>query len=514
MQTISRRGFLKALGVGTGMFALPSLSGILAQDAKPAARPNIIFLLTDDQGYGDLSCHGNPILKTPNLDLLHGQSVRFMDCHVSPTCAPTRCSIMSGMHEFKSGVTHTIQERERMSLKRTTLAQLLKSAGYTTGIFGKWHLGDEDAYQPDKRGFDEVFIHGAGGIGQTFGGSCGDAPGNTYFSPYIKHNGKFVKTDGYCTDVFFRQAQTWIESVLTKPADASGAKQPFFAYIPTNVPHAPLQVPEEYEKLYTGKVPPHTAKFFGMLANLDENLGKLLAKLKEWGIENNTLFIFMNDNGGTGGVQVFNAGMRGQKGSPWQGGTRAASFWRLPGTFQPADVKQFTAHVDMLPTLAAITGVKIPDELAGKLDGRNLMPLLKDPKADWADRCLTTHVGRWEKGKAAESKYRNCRIRNGRYSLVCVNKGHVKKWELFDLQADYGEKDDIAAQHPEIVKELEAAYDKWWDEVLPCMENENAVGPKENPFKEQFYKQFGPAGATSLPADTTNGTKPNRKKKS
>ncbi len=513
MQTISRRNLLKAFGVGAGMFALPSLSRVLAQDAKPASRPNIIFLLSDDQGYGDLSCHGNPILKTPNLDLLHSQSVRFTDCHVSPTCAPTRCSIMSGKHEFKSGVTHTILERERMSLKSTTIAQVLKSAGYTTGIFGKWHLGDEDAYQPDKRGFDEVFIHGAGGIGQTYPGSCGDAPGNTYFSPYIKHNGKFEKTNGYCTDVFFGQAQTWMESILKKPADPVTGKQPFFAYIPTNVPHAPLQVPEEYEKIYAGKVPTNTAKFFGMLANLDENVGKLFAKLKEWGIENNTLFIFMNDNGGTGGVQVFNAGMRGHKGTPWEGGTRASSFWRLPGAFQPADVNKFTSHLDMFPTLAAIAGAKIPDDVAAKLDGRNLMPLLKDPKADWADRCIVTHVGRWAKGKAAESKYHNCRIRNGRYSLVSAGKNGEKKWELFDLQADYGEKNDIAAEHPDIVKELEAAYDKWWAEILPCLENEDAVGPAQNPFKEQFYKQFGQAGPTSAPADAPGGAKPNRRKK-
>src|SRR6202048_1072190 len=163
--------------------------------AEPAAAseahpPNIVFILTDAQAYGDLSCHGNPVLKTPNLDRLHAEGVRFTDFHVSPTCSPTRSALMTGRHEFKNGVTHTINERERLTLKATTIAQALKSAGYTTGIFGKWHLGDEPDHWPDKRGFDEMFIHGAGGIGQSYPGtSCGDAPGNTYFDPAILHNG-------------------------------------------------------------------------------------------------------------------------------------------------------------------------------------------------------------------------------------------------------------------------------------------------------------------------------------
>ena len=176
-----------------------------------ASRPNIIFVLTDDQGYGDLSCHGNPILKTPNLDRLHDEGVRLVNFYVSPTCAPTRSALMTGRHEFRNGVTHTIFERERLTLAATTVAQVLKGAGYATGIFGKWHLGDQAEYRPDRRGFDETFIHGAGGIGQTYPGSCGDAPGNNYFNPAILHNGRFVKTEGYCTDVFFRQALRWIE---------------------------------------------------------------------------------------------------------------------------------------------------------------------------------------------------------------------------------------------------------------------------------------------------------------
>ncbi|MCX6908674.1 MAG: sulfatase-like hydrolase/transferase, partial [Verrucomicrobia bacterium] len=164
-------------------------AGVCGGETAFSSMPNIIFVLTDDQGYGDVSANGNPVLKTPGLDRLRNEGVRFSDFHVSPTCSPTRSALMTGRHEFRNGVTHTILERERMTLKATTLAQVLKSAGYTTGIFGKWHLGDEDEYQPDRRGFDEVFIHGGGGIGNTYPGSCGDAPGNMYFSPAIKHNG-------------------------------------------------------------------------------------------------------------------------------------------------------------------------------------------------------------------------------------------------------------------------------------------------------------------------------------
>src|SRR5216684_1205873 len=211
-----------------------------------AARPNIVLVMTDDQGYGDLGWTGNPIIHTPHLDAFARESIRFTDFHVSPTCSPTRCALMTGKHEFRSGVTHTILERERMSLKATTIAQVLQSAGYTTGIFGKWHLGDEAPYQPGKRGFDEVFIHGAGGIGQTYPGSCGDAPGNTYFDPVIRHNGKFVKTHGFCTDVFFDQATRWLEGV----APSMPHRKPFFLYITPNAPHVPLSCPDEYVRPY------------------------------------------------------------------------------------------------------------------------------------------------------------------------------------------------------------------------------------------------------------------------
>jgi len=447
------------------------------------ARPNIIFILTDDQGYGDLSCHGNPILKTPNLDRLHGESVRFTDFHVSPTCAPTRSALLTGRHEFKNGVTHTIEERERLAPDATTLAQVLKGAGYTSGIFGKWHLGDEPDRWPSRRGFDEMFIHGAGGIGQSYPGSCGDAPGNTYFDPAILHNGTFEKTHGYCTDVFFDQAMKWIDSVK--------GKVPFYCHLATNAPHVPLQVRREDEAIYAGKVPEATAKFFGMIKNIDDNVGRLLAKLAEWGIEKDTLVVFMNDNGGTGGVKVFNAGMRGAKVTPWLGGTRAASFWRWPGTFVPAECDALTANIDFFPTIAEIARAKLSENVKAQIEGRSLVPLLNNPRSTWPDRVLFTHVGRWPKGKAEQGKYMRCSVRNTRWHLVCDNKANEKHWQLFEVKADPGETNDVAGRNPDTVAELDRAYDQWWSSVLPMMVNEDAVPPSRNPFAELFEKQFG-----------------------
>jgi arylsulfatase len=362
-----------------------------------------------------------------------------------------------------------------MSLAATTIAQELKSAGYSTGIFGKWHLGDEPAYQPGQRGFDEVFIHGGGGIGQTFPGSCGDAPGNTYFDPAILHNGIFEKTRGYCTDVFFGRALAWIKE--------QQGKKPFFAYITPNAPHAPLQCPEEYAKRYAGKVDANVAKFYGMIEDIDDNFGQLLKKLEELKIARDTLVIFMTDNGGTAGVKVFNAGMRGQKATPYEGGTRVPAFWRWPAGFESTgECDALVAHIDIFPTLAGIAGARITSK--AQLDGHSLVTLLENPKSIWLDRFLFTHVGRWDKGKAEVSKFVNCVVRDAHFKLV-NNK------ELYDLRNDPGEKQNVISENAEVAQRLRVAYDQWWDEILPALENETAVGPKENPFKELYWKQFG-----------------------
>ena len=358
-----------------------------ASAAEPAfgEKPNIVLVMTDDQGYFDLSCHGHPFLKTPNLDKLHAQATRFTRFHVSPTCAPTRSAIMSGRAPFYVGVTHTIKERERMKLGVPTLPEMLQSVGYTNGIFGKWHLGDQDPYRPDQRGFDEVFIHGAGGIGQTYDGSCGDAPGNKYFDPAILHNNKFVKTKGFCTDVFFNQAMSWIE-------EQKGKDGPFFAYIPTNAPHGPFIAPEEYRKKFVeqGKLSPANIGFYGMIENIDWNMGRLLAKLDELDLSNDTILIFMTDNGPS--ASTYNGDMKGKKGSVEEGGTRVPFFIRWPGKFKAGqDIDRIARHIDLLPTFAAITGGE--PKQADQLQGRSLVPLLKDPDAEWSDRYLFFHKG-------------------------------------------------------------------------------------------------------------------------
>jgi arylsulfatase A-like enzyme len=471
---------LLALQVTTSRGAPPSSVASLVN-----SRPNIIFILTDDQGYGDISAHGNPILQTPNMDRLRAEGARFNDFHVSPTCSPTRSALLTGRHEFKNGVTHTIFERERLTLGATTLPQLLQRAGYKTGIFGKWHLGDEADHQPGRRGFDEVFIHGSGGIGQVYPGSSGDAPRNTYFDPVILHNGKFEKTSGYCTDVFFAQALSWIER--------GKGKEPFFAYIATNAPHEPLQVRAEDLARYKDKVgDPKVARFFGMLANADDNIGRLLAKLTEWGLDQNTLVVFMNDNGGTAGTKIYNAGMRGGKVTPWLGGTRASSFWRWPGRIAAQDVDALAAHIDFFPTLAALAGARLDDATVSQVEGRSLIPLLENPQAPWAERTLFTHVGRWERFSDPEkAKFAKCAVRTKQWHLVSIRGGSQPAWELYHLPSDPGELRNVATQHTEVVDRLAADYDRWWASVSPAFVNENAVGPRLNPYAELYWKQFG-----------------------
>jgi arylsulfatase len=478
--------------------------------ARAARRPNIIYVMTDDQGYGDIAAHGNPVIRTPNLDRLHAGSVRFTEFHASPTCSPTRAALLTGRHEFRSGVTHTILERERLALSATTLPELLRAAGYATGIFGKWHLGDEAAYQPGKRGFERVFIHGAGGIGQTYPGSCGDAPGNRYFDPLIRSDGTFVKTTGYCTDVFFDAALAWID-------DRRRTGEPFFCYLTPNAPHGPLDCPPGSDTPFlaaleqAGITDPAKraaiAKFYGMIANIDTNVGRLLAALDEWGIADDTLVVFTTDNGTATGQSVWNAGMRGAKGSPWRGGTRVPSLWRWPKTLPAGvDVAAVTAHVDVLPTLCELAGVEIPTPVAGRLEGRSLVPLLFDGNAPWPDRPLVTHVGRWERGKAAESALRACRVREGRWSLVNV-AGSAADWQLFDSVADPGETTDLSSREPALRERLIATYAAWWQSVQGDLVNEERDGPAENPFKTAFHRQFGAdATATTVAAAAPSPT--------
>ena len=442
------------------------------------SRPNIVFIMSDDQGYGEMSCHGNPILRTPHLDRLHSQSLRFTQYHVSPTCAPTRSALLTGRHEFRNGVTHTIFERERLRLDAVTLAEVLRSVGYTTGIFGKWHLGDEDAYLPERRGFDRVLIHGGGGIGQTFPGSCGDAPDNPYHDPVLWNGHRFEKTRGYCTDVFFDRAGDWI-------ADCHAQSKPFFAMVTPNAPHDPFVIPSEaWATPYRDRgLSTNAVAYYSMIAHLDAALGRLMARLDATGASRDTLVIFQTDNGHSVD-RIFNAGMRGMKGTPYEGGIRVPAFWRWPGRLPAGtDCAALTAHVDVFPTLATLAGADL-SRWPSQVEGRSLLPLLEDPRAPWADRLLVTHFGRWEYGEAAAARYRLCAIRDARFKLV-------NHRELYDLEADPGEREDLATRHPGIVARLRTAYDAWWDEVLPETEaNDQTLGTYLNPFKQRYWDQF------------------------
>ena len=443
--------------------------------ADPAfgKQPNIILIITDDQGYYDLSGHGNPHLATPNLDQLRDDSLRFTRFQVSPTCAPTRSAIMSGRAPFYVGVTHTILERERMKLGVPTMPEMLRDAGYTTGIFGKWHLGDQDPYRPDQRGFDEVFIHGAGGIGQSYAGSCGDAPGNKYFDPAILHNNTFEKTEGFCTDIFFNQAMEWMGT--------QKGKKPFFAYITTNAPHGPFIAPDSYKKKFIDAgMSSSTVGFYGMIENIDDNVGRLTKQLADWGIEDDTLLIFMTDNGPS--ASNYNGDHKGKKGSVDEGGTRVPSFWRWPGVLKAGtDVNNMANHYDILPTFAEIA--EGTPKQQDQLQGRSLVPLLKNADAPWKDRFRVFHKGRWGKGAAEESRDNGFAVRNQRFRLVGRNT-------LYDMEQDPSQKNNVIDEHPELAKKMNAAYDQWYDGALPNMVNEDAPLTGHNTFHLMFWKQY------------------------
>ncbi|MCP5542158.1 MAG: arylsulfatase [Akkermansiaceae bacterium] len=476
-------------------------------------KPNIILVMTDDQGYAPLGRHGHPWLKTPNLDALHDSSLRFTRFLVSPTCSPTRSAIMTGRHPMKNGITHTILERERMTLDATTLPQVLKTAGYTSAIFGKWHLGDEADHQPERRGFDETFIHGAGGIGQAYDCSCADAPNNKYLDPVIRHNGKFVKTHGFCTDVFFTAALGWIK------ARAEAKDGPFFAYLATNAPHGPFIAPEKNAKRFTDLgFGEQQAGFYGMIENIDENMGRLLAKLGEWNLLENTVVIFMSDNGMTGGgsgkpgeplgtdengspMTFYNAGMKGQKGSADEGGVRVPFYVRWDGKIAPGrDIDRIAAHLDILPTLAALAGAEIPKD---QVEGRSLLPLIENPAAadEWPDRYLFTHKGRWKTGEDPDAnQWKNYGVRNQKYRFVgggtaiSVSERQRKKGvpatdALYDMETDPGQTTNVIDAHPEVAEAMKKAYDRFWKETRPLMVNEDAPMSPVQPFHVWYAEQ-------------------------
>ena len=451
-----------------------ALAALLALAASTrAAPPNVLVVIVDDQGFGDLGCHGNPVLKTPHLDAFAKQAAWLKNFSVSPVCSPTRSSLLTGLYNYRTGIVDTSTGRSMMRPDVATLPAMLSSAGYRTGIFGKWHLGDNYPLRPEDRGFQETLWHHGGGLAQP-SDPPGVDPKTAYFDPVLTRNGKEVKTKGYCTDVFTDAAVKFLAAETDKP---------FFAYVAYNAPHAPFQVPDAdaapYRKrdLSADAFPkvgqPWAAKklsaddvanAYGMIANVDANFGRLMAALDDAKLTENTVVVYLTDNG-PGGVR-FNAGLRNRKGTVYEGGIRVPCYVRWPGKVRPGHVvEQPAAHIDLTPTLLAACQPQRPVAAPG-FDGRDLWPLLTGDSITWGDRTL---FFQWHRGDEPE-KDRAFAARGPRYKLVQaagVQTGvkWTPKFELFDIQADPFEQTDLAAKLPDEVAKLKSEYEAWFADV-------------------------------------------------
>ena len=445
-------------------FALSCAVGRCAETAKKdkATRPNVIVLLTDDQGYGDLSCHGNPVLKTPNLDRLHSESVRFTDFHVAPMCTPTRSELMTGVDALRNGAMNVSSGRALLRRDLPTMANAFAAAGYRTGQFGKWHLGDMYPYRPKDRGFEKtVCFH------SSYIGSAADAWENDYFNDHYLFNDEYRPVKGYCTDVFFDEAIKWI-----KQRNAEG--EPFFVYLPTNAAHGPHFVPKRYRKEYEKalselktkkQIPRDLARYFGMIANIDDNLGRLEKLLKETGLRDNTIIVYMSDNGGTVGVPFYNAGMRGHKVQLWEGGHRLPCFVRWPakGIGGGRDVDTLAECQDIFPTLIDLCGLEKP--AGAEFDGTSLAKVLQgESQPELKDRMLVVQFSRMpRRGLSAKPSKDDAAVLWKKWRLL---RGR----ELYDLSTDPHQDRNVIGDHPEIAKKLQQHYDKWWAEIAPTLD--------------------------------------------
>jgi len=411
--------------------------------ALAAEKPNIVFVITDDQGYGDLACHGNPVIKTPNIDKLYSESTVLTDYHVAPTCSPTRAALLTGHWTNRTGVWHTIMGRSMLRENEVTLGQHF-AKDYTTGMFGKWHLGDNYPYRPEDRGFEEVYRHGGGGVGQT-----PDLWDNSYFDGSYFHNGKIVPAKGFCTDVFFNAAHDFIKK-------SAAAQEPFLAYISTNAPHGPLHCPQKYLDMYQDQTD-GIAAFFGMITNIDDNIGATRKLIADLGIADNTLFIFTTDNGTASGAGVFNAGMKGNKGSPYDGGHRVPFFihWPAAGLNKHVEYNELCHAVDIVPTL--LDACKVENTAEVKFDGWPLLRIFNPKiKHDQVDRFLVTDSQR----VVDPIKWRQSAVMSQQYRLINGK-------ELYDIKADPGQKKDIAKTNPDQIAKMRDFYDKWWADISP-----------------------------------------------
>jgi len=421
-----RKDFIKTLGLGSAALVLGSCR---QSQLSARERPNVLLIMTDDQGWGDIRSHGNDLIDTPVMDALAASGVRFERFFVSPVCAPTRACLLTGRYNLRTGAHGVTRGRENMRSSEVTLAEVFKSAGYVTGCFGKWHNGAHYPMDPNGQGFDE------------FLGFCA-GHWNNYFDTTLQHNGKLVKSKGYITDVLTDGAIDFIRE---------NRNNPFFCYVPYNAPHTPWQAPDKYYEKYKARgLDDQTACSYGMSECIDDNMGRLLKTLDDHGLAEDTIVLFLTDNGPN--TDRYNGGMRGRKGSVHEGGVRVPLFIRWPGHIRPgARVDRIAAHIDLLPTLVELCGLPKPDTLP--LDGHSVVPLISGNTSQWADRKIITPRG--------DGSRQRMSVRTQRWRAVMDGKD----WELYDMVADPSQTRDVAARRPQVVAELSGAYAAWFKDV-------------------------------------------------
>ncbi|MEM0925557.1 MAG: arylsulfatase [Planctomycetota bacterium] len=410
---------------------LSSLTSMTARCAE-RDRPNVILVMTDDQGYGDVHSHENPMIDTPNLDELAKEGARFNRFFVSPLCAPTRASLLTGRYHIRTGTVNVSNRLEIMRSEETTIAELFRANGYRTALFGKWHNGEHFPCNPNGQGFDEFIGFCAGHIGN-------------YFDPVLEHNAGTIQTQGFITDVLTAKAMEWIDA---------NRNEPFFCYIPFNAPHTPYQVPDTYYEKYRERgLDVKTATLYGMVENIDQNMGRLLKQIDDLGLRDDTIVVFLTDNGPNTSDR-FNGGMKGHKGHVDEGGVRVPLFVRWTGQIQPDRIIDgLAAHIDLLPTLADLCQIKVPGNI--RLDGRSLKAaLLEEPVAP-SDRMIFTHRY-WAK----KLQLPNGSARSLRYRYVLTAKGE----SFYDLVEDPSQSKDIQHEFPSLFQKHQIAYRRWFED--------------------------------------------------
>jgi len=432
---------------------LAIFAAFVALNTSPAAEeahPNVLLIITDDQGYGDFSIHGNTHLQTPHIDKLGKESVRFDRFYVNSFCAPTRAALLTGRWPLRTGCHGVTHNTEAMRASEVTMAEALHEGGYRSACIGKWHNGEQYPYTPIGQGFDEAF-------------GFNNGHWNNYFDPVLLRGSKPEQTKGYITDVLTDEAMQFITANKT---------QPFFCYLSYNAPHSPYQVPDKYFDKFKAKgFEDSLAAFYGMCENIDDNVGRLLSHLEALKLADDTIVLFLTDNGGTAGVKTYNAGMRGGKTSVHEGGTRVPLFMRWPkGKWQPHLVKPIVSHIDLFPTLLDLCSIKVPE--GPKVDGITLRALLeKTDSGTWPERTLFTHnpINETNKfpGAVRTQRYRLVREIVGKAagSGAKANDSSAKPWELYDMEADPSETSNIATEHADIVNQLSAQYDAWFVDI-------------------------------------------------